>query len=453
MNSRISYHGGWGGTATPQMLGDVLAAAARAPLTGAYLTIYAATSENVYVYDPATHDLVLHVAGDWRSDATAVFEVGLSADHTLDAGAAMHLAQLESIALWTGTASQLASCPRATAATYANSHWNPVEPVDIAISFGKRTVPGLTTTLVAISSDGSLPDPLTDGATFLDDALARPAYDSTFATGDLTAAEMSQLLWAAYGCSNHRASGGKAGLVCSSAVANYYLTRRIYAIGPEGVFRYHNRQPPGTDQTTRDHRLESVTAGDVRPALREAAGLPDAPRHLVICVGATGAWPELEVGFAAMGAQLQAAALDLQGHWRVDFSAEEQAAIRQATGIPSGDLPMAIVSLGHPLPGATVEMPGEREEAGWLSVENRITAGTGVTIHYATPDGAPMGLAIYDCQGREVVRLVERRQGAGAHTAWWDCRDDRGRPVLSGVYLCRLKAGAVARTAHVVVVR
>jgi hypothetical protein len=181
MNSRISYHSGWSAGASEQMLAEVLHAASKAPLTGAGLAIYVATPENVYLYDPAAHELILHKAGDWRSESTTAFEVGLAADAIIDAGAAMHLAQLESVTLWTGTANQLASCPKASATTYANSHWDLAEPVDIVICFGMRSVPGLSSTLVAVSSDGSLPNPVTDGAMYLDDALANLAYGPAFA--------------------------------------------------------------------------------------------------------------------------------------------------------------------------------------------------------------------------------------------------------------------------------
>jgi hypothetical protein len=139
MNSRISYHGGWNSATTEQMLANVLHATARVPVTSTPITIYAATAQNVYVYDAAGHSLTVHKAGDYRSDASAGFEVGVAAGNMVDAGGAIHLAQLESIALWTGTTSQLASCPRASAVTYANNNWNPAEPVDIVTSFGIRT--------------------------------------------------------------------------------------------------------------------------------------------------------------------------------------------------------------------------------------------------------------------------------------------------------------------------
>ncbi len=454
MNSRISHHGGWSASGTEQMLADVLHAAAQAPVTGASRTIYAATSANVYFYDPASHSLTVHKAGNWRSDNTATFEVGVAAERIVDAGAAMHLAQLEAAALWTGTANQLASCPRASATTYANSNWSLPEPVDIVISFGMRSVPGLTNTLVAISSDGSLPSPYTDGAVYLDSALAALAYGPTFAAEDLDLGEISQLLWGAYGCTNHYASGSRAGLVCSSAVAYYYLTRHIYSVHADAVYRFHNRIPPGTGLTTRDHRIELVRSGDARPALRAAvAALPEAPYYMIVCVGQTGDWPELEAGFAAIGAVLEASSMGLQGYQTAGLSAAEQADIRTATGIPTGDLPVVIVALGRPLGSSSA---GERIPFGdglRLSCERPAAFGDGLTLHYLLPARSAVDLAVHDCLGRRVRGLVARVEEAGPHSARWDCLDDRGRPVPSGAYFCNLRAGAEAQGLRVVVVR
>jgi len=453
-NSRLSYHGGWSSAGTEQMLGDVLHATARAPVTGASRAIYAATGQNVYLYDPITHTLSVHRAGDWRSDATAAFEVGVASDVTIDAGAALHLAQLESVALWTGTASQLASCPRASAVTYANNNWNLPQPVDLVTSFGIRSVAGLTTTLLAVSSDGSLPNPETDGDVFLDTSLESLAYDTTFAATDLSLPQLSQLLWAAYGCGNHHASGGRGGLTCASAVANYYLTRRIYAAGPAAVHRFHNRVPPGTDLTTHDHRIELVTAGDVRPALRQAVSrLPVAPHYMILCVGSTGSWPEVEVGFAAVGALVQASSMGLQGYLTTSLTSSEQSAIRAATGIPSSDIPMAIVSLGAPDSGMGVGPHDPGREGLALSVERGITFDDRVAIHYALPQDGAVTLSVRDCLGRQVRRLLGATQDRGPHTVIWDGRDDQGQAVLSGVYFCRLEAAGMAGATRVVVVR
>ena len=162
-NSRLSYHGGWSSAFSDQWLSNILWASGKAPTTGGPVTIYVATTKNVYTYDPVLHALNLHLAGNHRGDSNAAFQLGFAGPSIFDAGVAQHLAQQASVALWTGTSSQVGSCPRESDTSYANSNWNPAATVQTGISFGTRTVAGLTSTLQAISSDGSLPNPSTDG--------------------------------------------------------------------------------------------------------------------------------------------------------------------------------------------------------------------------------------------------------------------------------------------------
>ncbi len=57
----------------------------------------------------------------------------------------------------------------------------------------------------------------------------------------------------------------------------------------------------------------------------------------------------------------------------------------------------------------------------------------------------PVELAIFDLQGRLVRSLLRGRSlEPGRHEAEWDGRDDGGRGVPSGAYLCRLQAGGRA---------
>ncbi len=51
-------------------------------------------------------------------------------------------------------------------------------------------------------------------------------------------------------------------------------------------------------------------------------------------------------------------------------------------------------------------------------------------------------LKVYDLLGRKVKTLVNERKAAGSYTVKWDGRDDAGRPLASGVYVYRLKAGS-----------
>jgi hypothetical protein len=62
-------------------------------------------------------------------------------------------------------------------------------------------------------------------------------------------------------------------------------------------------------------------------------------------------------------------------------------------------------------------------------------------------------LAIYDLAGRCVRTLVDGPASAGWQTAYWDGRSDNGDRVASGVYFCRLEAGARELSRKVVVLR
>jgi len=62
------------------------------------------------------------------------------------------------------------------------------------------------------------------------------------------------------------------------------------------------------------------------------------------------------------------------------------------------------------------------------------------TIDYYLPQSAETELIIYNLQGQEVRRLVNKTQAAGVFTVQWDGRDAFGQSVASGTYLYRIHA-------------
>jgi flagellar hook assembly protein FlgD len=48
---------------------------------------------------------------------------------------------------------------------------------------------------------------------------------------------------------------------------------------------------------------------------------------------------------------------------------------------------------------------------------------------------------VFDSAGRVVRTLVDRDEAAGFRECAWDGRDERGRPVASGVYFLRAETG------------
>jgi hypothetical protein len=349
LNSRHSYHFGYSGTLSDQVLANVLWAVSRAPVMGSSRIIYVARPDNVYRYDPASHELLLHLAGNHLSESSLAFEVGVAGDLAEDAGAALHYGMLASTSFWDDTSSQPAVCPKESAQINANNAWNPDLYVQLVNCYGLMpTVSGITYDVVAHSSDGSLPDPETDGSTLLEEALGGLMYGDQFRTSEPGLDELSQLLWASYGNTPHTTANGRGGLTVASAVANYYLTGRIYLVRPDGVERYHIRLPSG-QPSTRDHRIERVTDGDRRQELRAAAaGIPEtAPGYIVYCAGTADRWQLLEAGFAAASGLLEAKSLELQGFLTGNFTTDEREAIIAALGIPAGDLPLVVFSAGR----------------------------------------------------------------------------------------------------------
>ena len=346
MNSRYSEHS-LTGTASNQQIANVLWAAGKAPVTGTYRNIYAATPTGEYTYDPGTHSLSQHSAqkaNDYKnyffaSDSALV--INCDSDLVFDTGAAYQLATLSSVSLGKSSEPAVANCAVMT-----------------TMQFGVQKVRALTSELVARSSvpqsdPGWLPDPSTNGQNKLEEVLANLKYASEFSQENLTLQQVSQLLWAGYGCTPHTAVGGKRGLTVPSASANYYLTGKIYLVNEKGVYRYQNRNPK-TDLRTIDHRIESINSTDVRDKLRAAvSSLPQAPCYIVIGLPKTGARIALdrdfaleEAGFVAANILVQASAIGLGCHFETTLTSDEQSGIQRLTGIPFSDTPQVIISLG-----------------------------------------------------------------------------------------------------------
>lgn len=99
-----------------------------------------------------------------------------------------------------------------------------------------------------------LPAPAVRGTVSVEEALQKRSSVRDFSVRPLTAAQVSQLLWAAQGTT--RSWGAR---TAPSAGALYPL--ELFVVLPEGLFRYRSR----------GHELERVSAGDLRGPLGGAA--------------------------------------------------------------------------------------------------------------------------------------------------------------------------------------
>lgn len=75
-------------------------------------------------------------------------------------------------------------------------------------------------------------------------------------------------------------------------------------------------------------------------------------------------------------------------------------------------------------------------------------------IRYELPEAAVVSVRVYNPAGRLVRTLLAGlAQPPGEHGIRWDGRDDRGRDVASGTYLCRVEAGSIVRSRELALVR
>ena len=65
----------------------------------------------------------------------------------------------------------------------------------------------------------------------------------------------------------------------------------------------------------------------------------------------------------------------------------------------------------------------------------------------------PVEIALFDLRGQRVCTLFDGERAAGPQAVTWDGRDAAGRPLASGVYVCRLTAGREQRVQRLALVR
>jgi hypothetical protein len=75
------------------------------------------------------------------------------------------------------------------------------------------------------------------------------------------------------------------------------------------------------------------------------------------------------------------------------------------------------------------------------------------TVRYTLPSAGRVTVDVFDARGARVVALVDREQSAGAYTARWDGRDERGEPAGSGVYFARVSHAGATRSYKLVLLK
>lgn len=97
-----------------------------------------------------------------------------------------------------------------------------------------------------------------------------------------------------------------------------------------------------------------------------------------------------------------------------------------------------------PLPAAAARLLG--------NAPNPFNPSTRISLEIPA-GGAQARLAIFDAAGRHVRTLLDARLEGGPRDVAWDGRDDAGRAVGAGVYVCRLASAGVEQARTMVLVK
>jgi len=201
----------------------------------------------------------------------------------------------------------------------------------------------------------TLPAPKTDGGMSVEKALSDRRSRRNFKDRAISAQQLSQLLWAAYGVTLPRlnVSSLRGGLrTTPSAGATFPL--EIYAIignveGIEpGVYRY----------ISDENKIVRVVKGDVRSALRKAAlgqrMISEAPLSVfysAVFERTTAAYGQrgikyvyMEIGHSAQNVYLQAEALGL-GTCAIGAFTDDR--VRQILNLPKNEVPLYLMPIGY----------------------------------------------------------------------------------------------------------
>jgi len=124
---------------------------------------------------------------------------------------------------------------------------------------------GLLIAGTALATETTLEPPQTDGGRPLMQALKERRSARSFDTRPVAAQTLSNLLWAAFGV-NRPATGGR-----TAPSAHDQQEVEVYAVLADGSYRYDARA----------HRLERISADDLRPLAGTQGFVRDAPLTLI----------------------------------------------------------------------------------------------------------------------------------------------------------------------------
>lgn len=194
---------------------------------------------------------------------------------------------------------------------------------------------------VAEGGEKKLPPPQTSGGKPIFDVLRDRASPpgNAFPAGKISDAELSTILWAASGLNRPN----KGWTVPFAMGVEPYC--RVYVVSADGVFRYN----------WADHSLVEISGEDIRSKVTPQPFAKTASHFLVFVTDKTSLekngrgkdrwdeWMDVAVGAMTQDAYLAADALGIGVRYAASM---DEAVVRKALAIPSGERPICLMPMG-----------------------------------------------------------------------------------------------------------
>ena len=199
----------------------------------------------------------------------------------------------------------------------------------------------------------TLPSPNTKGSVSVEEALAKRRSHRRFQNKEVSAAHLSQLLWAAYGITEPRGGTSLRGGLRTTPSAGAIYPLEIYVVAGNvqgievGMYKYDSETHTITRTITRDVRNELAAAALGQTMVRDA---PLAIVYTAVFGRLAGRYGEraqkyayIEVGHSAQNIYLQAESLRL-GTCAIGAFTNNR--VREVLRLPSDEEPIYIMPIG-----------------------------------------------------------------------------------------------------------
>jgi uncharacterized protein (DUF362 family) len=106
---------------------------------------------------------------------------------------------------------------------------------------------------------------------------------------------------------------------------------------------------------------------------------------------------------------------------------------------------MDVVNIANPAGVDPSDTTGAQQDGFVLRQNNPNPFASQTRIRFYAPKPEHVTLTVFDTQGRRVRRLLDQTVRPGWHETPWEGRNDNGRRVAGGIYLCRLRSNGTEK--------